>query len=380
MGKRILIFSTAFDPFIGGAEVAVKEITARLGSDFTFEMITARLDSTLPVEEKIGPVVVHRVGKGTSFDKIRLILSGPALAHTLGKFDAVWAIMASYAGFAALRYKKKNSFTPFLLTLQEGDSKWHIYKHVWWCWWYFKQIFKKADRIQVISKELSAWARSLGAKNPISIIPNGVALENFHVADQLVRDDLHAKLRTELGIPEATKLIVTTSRLVKKNGGEYLIRSLVYLPYSVQLVVVGDGELKAKLRSLAKINHVENRVHFVGSKKHSELKRYVGGSDVFCRPSLSVGLGNSFLEPMAAEVPVVATPVGGIPDFLEEGVTGWFSKPRHPKMIADKIAYILEPKNAEDVQRVVRNAYKMILEKYTWEIVAERMKKVFETV
>jgi glycosyltransferase involved in cell wall biosynthesis len=83
---------------------------------------------------------------------------------------------------------------------------------------------------------------------------------------------------------------------------------------------------------------------------------------------------------MAAEVPVVATPVGGIPDFLEEGVTGWFSKPRHPKMIADKIAYILEPKNAEDVQRVVRNAYKMILEKYTWEIVAERMKKVFETV
>jgi glycosyltransferase involved in cell wall biosynthesis len=107
---------------------------------------------------------------------------------------------------------------------------------------------------------------------------------------------------------------------------------------------------------------------------------FCGGSDVFCRPSLSEGLGNSFLEAMAAEVPVVATPVGGIPDFLEEGVTGWFSKPRHPKMIADKIAYILEPKNAEDVQRVVRNAYKMILEKYTWEIVAERMKKVFETV
>jgi len=60
--KKILIFSTAYCPFVGGAEVAVKEITDRLGEDFEFDMITARLDNSLPRYEKIGNVDVHRVG------------------------------------------------------------------------------------------------------------------------------------------------------------------------------------------------------------------------------------------------------------------------------------------------------------------------------
>ena len=61
MKKRILIFSTAYFPLVGGAEVAVKEITDRL-SDFEFVMITARLDSKLPLVEKIGNIEVHRLG------------------------------------------------------------------------------------------------------------------------------------------------------------------------------------------------------------------------------------------------------------------------------------------------------------------------------
>ena len=61
---KVLIFSVAFHPFVGGAEVAVKEITERLSEGFEFFLITLRIDSRLPKEEKIGNVFVYRIGWG----------------------------------------------------------------------------------------------------------------------------------------------------------------------------------------------------------------------------------------------------------------------------------------------------------------------------
>ncbi len=380
MSKRILIFSTAYLPFIGGAEVAVKEITDRLADDFEFVMVTPRLDPKLPEQEKIGVIQVHRLGRGTSFDKYRLIWQGPKKAATLGKFDAVWGIMASYAGFAALRYKNQNPTVPFLLNLQEGDSKWHIYKHVWWCWPYFKQIFQRADRIQAISTYLKNWAIKMGSKSLISVIPNGVKLEVFDPGTSDIRQKAASDLRAKIGIPFDTKILFTSSRLVPKNAVADLIRSLSFLPFSVHLVIFGGGELETSLRQLAETLHVSERTHFLGSKPNAELPAYLWGSDIFCRPSLSEGLGISFLEAMAAATPVIATPVGGIPEFLTDGVTGWFCKVKNPKSIAEKVLYIINEENKSDVNRVVTNAQKLIAEKYTWKILAQQMKSLFESL
>ena len=61
--KRILVFSLAYHPFVGGAEIAVKEITDRIGEgEITFDMITLRYDSRLPRVERVGNVMVHRIG------------------------------------------------------------------------------------------------------------------------------------------------------------------------------------------------------------------------------------------------------------------------------------------------------------------------------
>src|SRR3989344_5242427 len=304
MNKRILIFSTAYFPLVGGAEAAVKELTARL-SDFTFVMITAKLKSNLPNYEKIGNVEVYRIGTGSRWDKFRLIWEGHKKAKELGKFDRVWSIMASYAGFAALRYKKRNKQVPFLLTLQEGDSKWDIYKHVWWCWPYFKQIFKKADRIQAISNYLANWAEKLGAKRSIEVVPNGVNFNTFQSSNSEARSG---------------KIVVTTSRLVTKNGLSDLIKAMNYLDTTVKLRIIGSGSLEDSLKKEAAL--FGERVQFLGEKSHQEISRELRDSDVFCRPSLSEGLGNSFLEAMYAGVPIVGTNVGGIPDFLVDGETG----------------------------------------------------------
>lgn len=363
--KRVLIFSTAYLPLIGGAEVAVKEITDRL-PDYEWVMITARLRPDLRESEKMGNIQVYRVGKGDVWDKFRLVFSGPKKASSLGRFDVVWSIMASYAGFAALRYKKKTG-TKMLLTLQEGDSKAHIYSRVWFVWPWFKQIFAKADRVQAISKYLAAWGKEMGATCNIDVVPNGVKIQTG--GSQQKRDDL--------------KRVITVSRLVKKNGLEYLVEAMaeVNKKYSSPIVlqIIGDGELEKSLKKLAERIGLEDQrtVIFAGAVSNDVVYSQLHQADVFVRPSISEGLGNAFLEAMAMNVPVVATNVGGISDFLTDGETGLFCT-HDPKDIADKILRVLnDPALSE---RLRTNARKMVEEKYAWNTIAEKMKNIFETV
>lgn len=375
--KRILIFSTAYAPFIGGAEIAVQEITAKM-SDYAFVLLTARLDPRLPERETVGNVDVVRIGKGNRWDKLRLVLQGPGIAAGMGSFSLVWSIMASYSGFAALRFKKKHPQIPYLLTLQEGDSFRSIYAHVWWCWPYFKQIFKRADHIQAISLYLEAWAKRMGATCSVAVLPNGVDTNTFMASSDETRDEASKIVKEKLGIPGEALLVLTVSRLVKKNGIGDLVRAMTYLAPNIHLVVAGSGDMDESLHQSATHLGITDRVHFLGSIDQKEVARYLGASDVFCRPSLSEGLGNAFLEAMAAGVPVVATRVGGIPDFLVHEENGLFCEPRNPKDIAEKMKRLLDDDDLAEHLR--RGAYKIVEQNYTWERVTTQMKNLFSSM
>src|ERR1700733_9308394 len=111
--KRVLIFSLTYHPFVGGAEVALKEITDRLNTmEYQFEMITLRFDSNLPRTEKVGNVLVHRIGMSAPGAKIsdramplRCKISKAlfpftafwkaARLHRQHRIDVVWAMMAN---------------------------------------------------------------------------------------------------------------------------------------------------------------------------------------------------------------------------------------------------------------------------------------------
>ncbi|PIR93565.1 hypothetical protein COT99_00140, partial [Candidatus Falkowbacteria bacterium CG10_big_fil_rev_8_21_14_0_10_43_10] len=228
---------------------------------------------------------------------------------------------------------------------------------------------------QCISSYLADWAKNMGATCAIDVVPNGVNRVSS-IKYQV------SSIRKDLGIGKNNKVIVTASRLVKKNGIGDLIKSfsILNIKYSIlniKLVICGDGEERNKLENLVKKLKIENEVKFKGFVEPNELPKYYLAADVFCRPSLTEGLGNSFLEAMAHGVPVIATPVGGIPDFLEDGKTGWFCEVRNPESIAEKIKYILDDKNEDEVAQVVNSAKQMVLEKYNWGGIAEKMDNVF---
>ncbi len=402
MTKKILIFSIAYHPFIGGAEVAVKEITDRISpDDIQFDMVTLRFDSSLPKFEKIGNVNVCRIGfarKSPSMEdlvKFPMYFSKvfyPFLAffkavklYRQNKYDAVWSIM-SYAGFPAVFFKifyKRN--IPFLLTLQEGDSISHITER--WriraVYPFFKMVFVKADLIQAISTYLGKWARDMGFKGSLEIVPNGVDTERF--AREYSEEEL-SELKNKLGKKASDKYLITTSRLVKKNAVDDVIKSLKHLPdppRRIKFIVLGSGPDLEALKKLAKDEGVADRVIFLGLVDHKELPKYLAATDIFIRPSLSEGMGNSFIEAMAAGLPVIATQEGGIADFLfdsernpDKEPTGWAVNPRDPKGIAEAVKKILD--NPEQTARTLANAKKLAFEKYDWNLIAKDMReKVF---
>lgn len=375
--KKILIFSTAYFPFVGGAEVAVKEITNRLGDDFSFDLITARMKRNLPKFEKIDKINVYRVGIGhVFFDKLFLAFLGWIKAKKLNKQNNYlfsWAIMASFGGLSALFFKKRSK-VPLFLSLQEGDDLEYIKKKSFCVRKSFLEIFIKADFIQTISSFLKNWAIENGARSENRIIPNGVDFLKFKRDDNFNREEF----RKKLGFKNDDKLIISTSRLVKKNGTKDLLKSLSYLEDKFKFLILGEGEEKDDLIKISKELNLENKVHFLGTINHQELPKYLWASDIFCRPSLSEGLGNSFLEAMASGLPVVATEVGGIPDFLCHQENALFCEVENPKSIARQIKKIFS--NEDLKNKIIKNGIKTVSEKYTWEIVAKQMSEAFSAL
>lgn len=399
--KKILIFSLAYYPkFIGGAEVAIKEITNRINNDdYEFHMVTLRFDSALPIEEKIDNVIIHRIGltiSNPSMSDLRkfplhlnkLVFQFSAFfkaisLHRKYKFDGVWAMMAHSCGVPATLFKIFYPNVKFILTLQEGDPPEYIKRKMLPVYPIFLRAFRSADFIQTISVFLSNWAKSMGALCKIEVVPNAVDTKHF---SKIYSNNEIEEVKKVINKKEGDVFLITTSRLVKKNGIDDVIKAMKFLPSNFYFLVYGLGPDLEMLKDLVKSESVEGWVRFLGQLSHAEMPKYLKSCDIFIRPSLSEGMGNSFVEAMAAEVPVIATQVGGIADFLydpeinsDKEPTGRAVKVHDPEGIARQVKAYLE--NPELTKRIVVNAKKLAFERYDWNLIAKQMKEnVFDYV
>lgn len=387
--KRILIFSLVYFPFVGGAEVAIKEITDRLSTeDFEFDMITLRLDKELPKFEKVGNINIYRIGftgdcktVSASFkfplnlNKYLLIPLGFIKALNLNKkrkYDATWSMIATYNSFAAVLFKLIHPKIPFLLTLQEGDPIEYIKKRAKPLWPLFTRIFTKANHVQVISNYLGDFAKEMGYVGEVSVIPNGVNVRHF----EKFNEEKISEIRDDLEKEEGDMWLITASRLVYKNAIEDVIGALPLLSENIKFLILGEGPMKDELENFSEELKVSHRVKFLGHIGHADLPDYFHASDIFIRPSRSEGFGNSFVEAMASKLPVIATDVGGIVDFLKHKNTGLICGLNDSNDIAHKVEMYLRDIDLRD--EIIDNAYRMVKERYDWDIVAEDMKEVFE--
>lgn len=377
---RIVVFTTDdFLPPAGGAEVALGEIMKRL-PDVDFDIHCAKLFAGRPRTQQVGNALIHRYGFAWGIvDKFLFLLQSPfvvARAHRQKKYDVAWSMMASWGGLAAAKTKRLCGL-PYLLTLQEGDAFEDIDRRTRWIRPWFHQIFRDAVAVQAISTFLERWGRQMGFAGSISrVIPNGVDVENF------TRDISSARLaevRQSFGFAPDAFVLTTASRLVKKNGVQDVIEALAFLPERVCFVICGFGHLEQMIRDRVHALGLDHRVKFLGLVTHDRLPEMLRASDAFIRAALTEGLGNSFLEAMGAGVPVIATMVGGIPDFLTDGQTGFACEPSNPKSVASAVERVMSA-SAESRKEICDRAANMVKERFTWDVVARQMRELFEEI
>jgi glycosyltransferase involved in cell wall biosynthesis len=227
---------------------------------------------------------------------------------------------------------------------------------------------------------LGEWARRRGYQGPLEIIPNGVDTQYFAKAQD------HFAIRKALNVREDETVLITSSRLVHKNGVDTLLRAVALLP-KVHCLILGSGSEEEALKKLSAELGVDERVYFVGQIPHTQLPSYLQAATIFVRPSRSEGMGNSFIEAFAAGVPVIGTQEGGIADFLfdaeknpDKEPTGWAVDKDNPAEIVAAVEQILLGDPAE-TKRVIENARTLAFKKYDWDLIAQQMKeRVFSKI
>ncbi len=397
--KRILIFSLTYYPdLVGGAEIPVKKTTDRIDTrDIEFDMIALRFDSELPAEEQIGNVRVYRVGFGKPHPRVGELVKYPLkwnkylypfLAfwkarelHTKRPYDAIWSVMTSYASFGALFFKMRFPNVKYLFTLNDGDPIEYLKHKARFVYPLFVRLFTKADLIHAPSTYLGNFAREMGYKGDIELIPNALDIEDF------VRESPQGEIdaiRKKLGKKPGDVFLITTSRLVKKNAVNDIITSLTFLPENIHLFILGKGPDLEMMKDLAHKEGVSERVHFLGHVDLREIPKYLKACDIFVRPSLSEGMGNSPIEAMAAGLPVVSTQSGGLADSIidpdcnpDKQPTALAVDVKDPKGIAKQVQRFLS--NTEERERIIKNAREFAKTRYNSATIERAMReRVFD--
>ena len=173
-------------------------------------------------------------------------------------------------------------------------------------------------------------------------IYNGVDLSEYSKDPNSGRTE---EIKRELGIALAHKVVGTVGHLEPEKGCEYLLQAAPQVSAQdgkVTFLLVGDGSQRAKLENLAEDLGISSNVIFMGYR--NDIPRILSVMDIFVLPSLYEGLPNALLEAMAACRPVVATQVGGIPEVVVEGETGFLVPPRNSEALADAIGMMLRDK------------------------------------
>lgn len=171
----------------------------------------------------------------------------------------------------------------------------------------------------------------------LAVVHNGIPLPREIPSG--ARAGARAAARAALGVPPELALIVAVGNLYPVKDHATLVRALADLP-AARVAIAGRGEQEQPLRALAAELGVAGRLHLLGLR--DDVETVFAAGDVFVHPSLSEGLPLAVLEAMAHGLPVVASRVGGIPEAVVEGKTGFLVPSGRPAELAAAIARVLD--------------------------------------
>lgn len=348
----------------GGAELLIKELSKRLDKQ-RFEVVVV---SIAPPGE-VGEIIKKDGGKVLSlnakFKYNPLIIwqlskllrqENPDILHThLFHADFLGRVLGKLARVPIIISTHHNTYIggrmrDFLMRLTNFFSSLDI-------------AVAKTVRESIIK-------RGIAIKEKIVIIYNGVNFERFTERDK-------SDSRRELSIPKDCKVIVSVGRLHKQKGYIYLIdamRGVVDNQEDTKLYILGEGKERVILEKRIKENNLDNHIHLVGNVKN--VNDYLRAADIFVMPSLWEGFSLVAVEAAYTKLPIVGTSTGILPEIIKEGENGFLVESGNPKVLAEKIKYVLELPE-EKRKEIGKNSCKTVEEKFSIKRMASEYEKLY---
>lgn len=385
---KILIMSWEYPPKnVGGLSNHVYFLSQSLkNSGHEVHVITCKDETTSFYEEDLG-VFVHRVEpynlETEDFIKWAMHLNfamaeaASKLINTQGKFDIVHA--HDWLSLYSAKFIKWTYNIPLVCTIhatEHGRNRgiWNdIQKYISSAEWLLTFESWKVITCSNYMKEEVKNIFSL-PEDKISVIPNGINKEIFNIEfDKLEFRRKYAQ--------DKEKIIFCIGRHVYEKGIHLLIeasKDVIDNYNDVKFVIAGTGTMTDKLKEQVKSLGVEEKVIFTGYMNDIEKTKIYKISDITVIPSLYEPFGIVALEAMAAGCPLVVSDVGGLKEIVEHGVNGMRAINGSKDSIKDNILILL--KDEELRNKIIKNGYDLISNKYSWDSIAQDTIKLYEKI
>lgn len=374
---KIALLSEKYTPDLGGLAISAGRLgdsLAAAGHDIRLFAPTVNLPPTIKQILHSSGVHVTRFGAhkrvdDTLVDWFELIVE----EHHREPFDLIHAYFLPMAGFVGT-YAGKYLNIPSVVSIRGNDIERASFDPS-----KFSHVMYALQNANAVTTNASILAKKAKAfiDREIHIIPNGIDTTLFK------RLERNTFLAETLDVQRQTSNVIGfVGELREKKGMATLLTGYAQLAKKipVSLFIVGevrDGEDK-KIFDEFRNSNPEYRITITGHVPHKDLPAYYSLMDVFVHPSLRDGMPNAVLEALACEVPVIATPVGGVMDVIEDGVNGFFVNVNDAQDLAQKMAEVLsQPEKREAVARSGREA---VLSQYTLEKELQANLKIYASL
>jgi len=204
-------------------------------------------------------------------------------------------------------------------------------------------------------------------KKEIITIHNGLDINKLEF---LPREEA----RKELKIENSKFVVGTIANFYPPKGLEYFIEAVSLINNKeIKFILIGDGEDRPKLEELIKKYNLKDNLILTGSLL--DARKYLKAFDVFVLPSVKEGFPWVVIEAMAAEVPVVVTKVGALPEIIQNGENGILIEPRNPKAIVEAINLLLG--NKDLIRKISKEGRKTVIEKFNLDKMIQQYEDLF---
>ncbi len=314
-----------------------------------------------------GPTRRQHADRSTALEQVLFILG--ASVRSLGlmrrfKPDVTFAFFGLPSGAVAWLLKVL-ARVPYVVSLRGGDVPgfrpydFWLYHKIAVPWLHL--IWRAASVVVANSRGLYDLARAFNSRVGISIVPNGVDLDEFRPSSR------------DWSAPR----LLSVGRVVYQKGYDIAVRALADLkdlPW--EWTIAGDGPQLPALQRLLHEQGLTDRVRFPGWESAGEVKRQYAEANLFVHPSRHEGMSNALLEAMASELPVIATRISGNEELVLDGETGLLVPVDDPLALGASLRrLILDPELREQMARAGR---RRVERSFGWTRVAEEYEAILE--